>query len=145
MSHKRHKGEHKKHKKRFFCAFCVPSLISLAKPLLAQSLDPANDRVQRDCERLCIATFPFQGMIASFDPFQCRIRADLADNRCKQCWLGKRILRSAHEEHWNEEPIHVLISELIRLTRRMQRITEKEQSTNFRYIRSDIGRNSPTH
>src|SRR5438093_13528311 len=42
-----HKGEHKKHKKRFFCAFCVPSLISLAKPCLAQSLDPANDRVPR--------------------------------------------------------------------------------------------------
>src|SRR5207249_10941997 len=47
-----------------------------------ESLDPTEDRVERDRERFCVTAVPFQGMIASFDPFQCRIGADLATTRC---------------------------------------------------------------
>src|SRR5947208_3009839 len=88
-----------------------------------ESLDPTEDRVQRDRERFCVTAVPFQGMIASFDPFQCRIGADLANDALEQRSLGKCILRSTYEEHWNGKTVQVLVAKLIRFTRWMKRVT----------------------
>jgi len=96
-------------------------------------------------QRLRVFPAALERVITAFHPHESRILSDSAHNFLQQVTAGKRIFGATDEQHWNFQPVQMLIAKLIGFTWGMKRVTEEHEAVDARLIPGNVRRNSPTH
>src|SRR5260370_42364887 len=86
-----------------------------------------------------------EAMISILYPVDLGVRSNLCNDLFQKIPSCKTVSGPGHEKHRLLDPVEMLVSQLVSLTYRMERISEEEQSIHIHSVGGDLGSDSSAH